>query len=186
MGDRLTNFLLRLPSAVCMRARILYLRLFGVKLSGRCWIQKIQVPRNPWDIQIDRASLDRDVVLLTSGDRRSEPRIIIRHGCYFNRFTFIDATEQIEFGEGCFVGPHCYITDHDHGIKMGMPIGNQPLIGSPVRIGKGAWIGAGVTVLKGVQIGEGAVIGAGAVVTKDVAAFSIVAGVPARQIAARE
>ena len=50
---------------------------------------------------------------------------------------------------------------------------------SPVRIGKDAWIGAGAMVLRGVTVGEGGVVAAGAVVTKDVPAFSIVAGNPA-------
>lgn len=50
---------------------------------------------------------------------------------------------------------------------------------SPVRICDDAWVGAGAMVLRGVTVGEGAVVAAGAVVTKDVPAFSIVAGNPA-------
>lgn len=42
------------------------------------------------------------------------------------------------------------------------------------------WIGYGVTVLSGVHIGQGAVVAAGAVVTKDVPAYAIVGGVPAK------
>lgn len=49
-----------------------------------------------------------------------------------------------------------------------------------VTIGHDVWIGHGVTVLAGVSIGTGAVIGAGAVVSKDVAPYEIVGGVPAR------
>ncbi|MGD1876366.1 MAG: chloramphenicol acetyltransferase [Kiloniellaceae bacterium] len=51
-----------------------------------------------------------------------------------------------------------------------------------VTLGHDIWIGHGVTVLAGVTIGTGAVVGAGAVVSKDVAPYSIVAGVPARPI----
>lgn len=47
------------------------------------------------------------------------------------------------------------------------------------------WIGQRATVRAGVRIGRGAVIGAGAVVTKDVAPYSVVAGVPARQVRVR-
>lgn len=47
-------------------------------------------------------------------------------------------------------------------------------------IGDDVWIGARAIVLPGVTVGTGAVIGAGAVVTKDVAPYAIVAGVPAR------
>lgn len=49
----------------------------------------------------------------------------------------------------------------------------------PVRICDDAWVGAGAMVMRGVTIGQGAVVAAGAVVTKDVPAFSIVAGNPA-------
>ena len=54
-----------------------------------------------------------------------------------------------------------------------------------VTIGHDVWIGHGVTVTAGVTIGTGAVIGAGAVVTKDVAPYTVVGGVPARVIKRR-
>ena len=50
----------------------------------------------------------------------------------------------------------------------------------PIRICDDAWIGMNVIVLKGVTIGEGAIVGAGSVVTKDVPAWTIVAGNPAK------
>ena len=49
-------------------------------------------------------------------------------------------------------------------------------------VGKGTSFGANSTVLCGVKIGEYAFIGAGAVITRDVPAFAVMAGVPARQI----
>jgi phosphonate metabolism protein (transferase hexapeptide repeat family) len=54
-----------------------------------------------------------------------------------------------------------------------------------VTIGHDVWIGHGATILPGVAIGNGAVIGAGAVVAKDVEAYTIVGGVPARVIRRR-
>ena len=54
-----------------------------------------------------------------------------------------------------------------------------------VTIGHDVWIGHGVTVTAGVTIGTGAVVGAGAVVTRDVAPYTVVGGVPAREIKRR-
>lgn len=54
-----------------------------------------------------------------------------------------------------------------------------------VIIGNDVWIGHGVIVLPGVTVGDGAVLAAGAVVTKDVAPYTIVGGVPAKMIRPR-
>lgn len=54
--------------------------------------------------------------------------------------------------------------------------------GYDVTIGNDVWIGSGVSILGGIQIGDGAIIAANATVTKDVAPYTIVAGVPGRVI----
>jgi acetyltransferase-like isoleucine patch superfamily enzyme len=51
-----------------------------------------------------------------------------------------------------------------------------------ITLRKGCWIGARSTVLPGITVGIGAIVGAGAVVTEDVPDYTVVAGVPAREI----
>ena len=184
--DEWVNRLIRYPGAIAMRLRVARLRLTGAQIGRKCWIRRIRVPRNPWDIAIgDEVALDDDVVLLTTGLRTPQSRLTIGSGTYVNRFTMFDASERIELGRNCLVGPFCYITDHDHAHAEGRSIRDQLLVGAPVLVGDDVWIGAGVIILKGVSVGHGAVIGAGSVVTRSVAPYAKVAGVPAMAIGAR-
>lgn len=54
--------------------------------------------------------------------------------------------------------------------------------GDPVTVGNDVWIGANAIIMGGVTVGDGAVVAAGAVVTKDVPAYAVVGGVPAKVI----
>ncbi len=83
----------------------------------------------------------------------------------------------IYIGDDCLIGHSVILATLNHHLEPSL---RQNLDHAPIRIGKGAWIGARVTILAGVTIGEYAVVAAGAVVTKDVAPYTIVAGVPAR------
>jgi acetyltransferase-like isoleucine patch superfamily enzyme len=49
-----------------------------------------------------------------------------------------------------------------------------------VTLGNDVWVGHGAVIMPGVTIDDGAVVGSSSVVTKDVAPYTIVAGVPAR------
>lgn len=59
----LIKCLMRYPSAAAIRLRTLRLRLARVQIGRKCWIRRITIPRNPWDIVIDnRLKLDDEVV----------------------------------------------------------------------------------------------------------------------------
>ncbi len=61
----------------------------------------------------------------------------------------------------------------------GHPLILDDVASAPVVLEDDAWIGFNATILKGVIIGQGAVVGASSVVTKDVVAYTVVAGSPA-------
>ncbi len=163
--------------------RIAILRFAEGQIGRDCRIESIQLPRNPWNIELaDGVALDRDVVLLATGSRVSRPRIAIGQRTYINGWTMIDASLAISIGEDVMIGPSCYITDHDHGTRPGTLISRQHLVEMPISIGNNVWIGANVTILKGVNVGNDTIIAAGSVVTRDVVPSDRVAGVPARSI----
>lgn len=62
---------------------------------------------------------------------------------------------------------------------------SQPFVSGPVTIGHDVWLGQGALLKGGVSVGDGAIVAARAVVTRDVPAYAIVAGVPARVVRLR-
>jgi len=168
----------RLGQGLASRSRNLAYRLLGVDFRDYCWLRAVEIPRQWSDITLHGCSLDRGVVLLCSGTPRPG-KIEIGHGAYLNRYTILDAHERICLGRDVMIGPHCFITDGDHGIVAGASVKSQPMTARPVIIEDEAWLGAHVTVLPGVRIGRGAVIGAGSVVTHDVPAGTVAFGSPA-------
>jgi putative colanic acid biosynthesis acetyltransferase WcaF len=61
----------------------------------------------------------------------------------------------------------------------------RPLVTAPIHVGRGGFVFAEAFIGMGVTIGEGAVVAARAVVVRDVAAFDVVAGNPARRVGGR-
>lgn len=61
----------------------------------------------------------------------------------------------------------------------------QGTVATPIVIGKDVWIGANAVILPGRNIGDGAVVGAGSVVTKNIPAYEVWAGNPAKKIGER-
>jgi len=116
-------------------------------------------------------------------DSRGDPIIVIGDRCTLGKGIGIVGHERIELGDDIWTGHYVYITDQNHGYEdVSMPIGTQLWKDAPVSIGSGSWLGHGCVILPGVQIGEHVAVAAGAVVTRDVPAFSVVAGVPARVV----
>ena len=115
-----------------------------------------------------------------------ENRFHIGEGTWIGPQCFMYASAGIEIGKHVGIGPKVVIvtSQHDMGDRS-LPILHAPLKHAPVVIGDGSDIGCSAVILPGVTIGAGAQIGAGSVVTKDVPAYVIAAGAPARVIRER-
>ena len=89
----------------------------------------------------------------------------------------------VRMGDRAGLGQHVFISGFNHGYADGTRDSNeQKLVRKEVVIGRESHIGANSVVVAGVTIGERCQIGAGSVVTKDIPAYSVAVGNPARVI----
>lgn len=119
------------------------------------------------------------------GNQHFNPEIQIGDDCEFGEYNHITAINEITIGKGLLTGRWVTITDNSHGETdinslKSKPIDRKIVSKGPVKIGNNVWIGDKATILPNVTIGDGAVIAANAVVTKDVPAYSVAAGIPAK------
>ncbi len=109
-------------------------------------------------------------------------RVEIGEGTIVGQNAFLDGRDKLKIGKHVDIASDVMIYNSEHDIKAA----DFAAICEPVEIGDYVFIGPRSIILPGVKIGKGAIIAAGAVVTKDVADFAIVGGVPAKVIGERE
>jgi len=115
-----------------------------------------------------------------------QPRLTIKEGVYIGCNTYISIKQPITIGQEAIVGDYsCIISaSHDESINQ-IPIEMETLVDAPVNIEDKVCIESYVTVLPGVTIGEGAFICKGSVVTKNVPAYEVWEGIPAKFVKKR-
>lgn len=105
--------------------------------------------------------------------------IIIGRNVFINACCHFQDHGGVTLGDGCLIGHNVVFATLNHGMA---PEDRGAMYPAPIRLGKNVWIGSNSTVLRGVTIGDNAIVAAGSVVTKDVAANTVVGGVPAKYI----
>jgi UDP-2-acetamido-3-amino-2,3-dideoxy-glucuronate N-acetyltransferase len=106
---------------------------------------------------------------------------VIGRNCKISSHTFI--CEGVTLEDGVFVGHGVMFTNdlYPRAVNMdGTLQTDADWTVATTLVKNKASIGSNATVLAGITIGEGALVGAGAVVTRDVAAYTVVSGVPAK------
>lgn len=110
--------------------------------------------------------------------------LVIGADCTINSYAIV--TGKVTMGDGVRIASLASIYGFNHGYEStDVPIFRQPITSKGIEIGDDVWIGANAVIVDGVSIGAHSIIGAGAVVTKDVPAYSIAGGSPARVIRSR-
>ncbi|MDO9377013.1 MAG: sugar O-acetyltransferase [Ferruginibacter sp.] len=129
--------------------------------------------------QITGSPLDESITVFTpfyinyGKHTRIGKNVFINFDCVFLDLGGITIEDNV------LIAPKVSLLSEGHPIS---PQSRQSLIPGHIHIKKNAWIGAGATILAGVTIGENAVVAAGSVVSKDVAANTVVGGIPAKVV----
>jgi putative colanic acid biosynthesis acetyltransferase WcaF len=136
--------------------RCFLLRSFGARIGRACSVYPKAVIWAPWNLRCG------DVVAIADGAIVYNPALV-------------------ELGSHSILSQESYLcgATHDPDVR------DFPLVSRPIAIGPYAWICARATVQPGVSVAEGAVLGLGSVATKNLEAWTIYGGVPARRIRER-
>lgn len=135
-----------------------------------------------------RVRFYRDDVIVAPGSH-IDPEVVIGRGTRINEPSYL---EPCTIGCYCAIGGRLVVRSANHRMQFlnieedlqVRTLGASSVLGPRewVTIGNGVWIGDSVFVAPGVHIGDGAIIGGGSVVTRDVPAYAVAAGNPARFI----
>jgi putative colanic acid biosynthesis acetyltransferase WcaF len=133
------------------------LRCFGAKIHRTSVVYSSARIYMPWNLEMDEYSC-------------LSPEV----DCY--------NVDKVKIGAHAVVSQKCYLCTASHDVSSRL----HPLITAPIVVKDQAWLGASAYIGMGVEVGQGAVVGATASVYKDVEAWTIVGGNPAKFIKKRE
>jgi putative colanic acid biosynthesis acetyltransferase WcaF len=164
LGNRLLRFawgivcaLLFRPSLRPMHAwRSFLLRAFGATIGPACHIYPGARIWAPWNLCC------ADQVTIADGAIVYNPKLVV-------------------LGSHAIISQEAYLCGATHDYEAP----GFPLVPSEISIGAYAWVCARATVQPGVSVGEGAILALGGVATRNLDAWSVYAGVPARRIKER-
>lgn len=125
--------------------------------------------------------------------RKIRPAILRRLGAKVGKDVFIgdyvhvdlNHSDLIEIEDGVNIAGDVRFLCHKKDLsnyKIGDIYGMQPYKYGKIHLCKNCAIGTGALVMPGVTVGEGAIVGAGAMITKDIPAWTLALGVPAKVV----
>lgn len=179
--NRLHGFLVRMKTA-------LYYRRIFAAVGKHSLIYKPLLLSGTQYVQIGAGTLIRPGARIEAivVDPARPPRIEIGNNVNIEQNVHVVCTSRITIGDNVSITGNCSIVDTvhpfddlDNPTKIGARIDPVP---RPVEIGDGTFVGIGVVILPGVRIGPRCVIGANSTVVRDIPAYSIAVGSPAKVV----
>ncbi len=174
-----------LPGRLGRLARAATARLRGASLGARVTLEPGFVLTGGDRVRVGLSfSADRGSAVHAHGGGR----VTVGDRVSLNRNVLLDAANggAIEIGSDVMIGPNVVVraSNHEHA-DAARPIREQGHRPGTIVVEDGVWIAANAVVLPDVRIGAHSIVAAGAVVSKDLPAYSIAAGVPAKVIRER-
>ena len=186
--------------------KIFYKSLFAEVGRGVVFGRNL-VLRHPHKMKIGRnVMIDEQCVLDAKGCETAEfvlgDNVIVSRGCILSaKSGSLKIGDNVNFGANCLVysgkkihvgrdtlfAAQCYVGGSMYHLDQpDVPPIQQGSYARGVTIGSGCWLGAGAKVLDGVEVGDGVIIGSGAIANKNIEAFTVAVGVPAKVIKKRK
>ncbi|HEY5182492.1 MAG TPA: acyltransferase [Dermatophilaceae bacterium] len=159
------------------RARARDLEMASLHFVGKLPVHRLRI----WLIRAWGGKIHPTVTFYHGFEIRAARRLTIGPRTNIGNDAILDARGSLTIGSDVNFSTGVNVWTGQHGW-------NDPGFAyeaEPVIIGDRAWISARVTILPGVTVGEGAVVAAGSVVTRDVPAYTLVGGVPAKFLGVR-
>ncbi|OAA52940.1 Trimeric LpxA-like protein [Cordyceps fumosorosea ARSEF 2679] len=158
-----------------------YSRRNQVELWRRLTLDERALPPRAATEAEDEALLEREPFVCAPVRAEYGFNIRLGESTWVNWNTTFHDTVPVTIGARSLVGPNCAFYCGAHHVDPALRDGDRGLwFERPIIVGEDCWIGGNVVVLGGVTIGRGCTIGAGSVVTRDVPAFHVATGNPAR------
>ena len=173
-----------MPGGVGYRCRALWFRRSFGTMGGNATLGPGLQVTGPARIVIGDAFSCWRLCTLAACD---DGTVVIGNHVSLNANVYLNACGgHIAIGNDVLIGPNVVLRSNDHVVAASdRPIRLQGHVSGRIDIEDDVWVAANVTVVGGVRIGRGAVVAANAVVTRDVAPYTIVGGVPAKPIGLR-
>ena len=167
-----------------MRKRLADWRLATVLYLANWWLNRVpfHAVRNAYYRRVCRVALAPGSSIHMGAWLTTMGGITIGAGTTIDQGVRLDGRGGLTIGASVSIGPEVALLTAEHDPQSPDFAGRT----APVVIEDHAWLGMRAMVLPGVTVGKGAVVAAGAVVTRDVPAYAIVGGVPAKVIGERQ
>lgn len=148
----------------------------GYAICRRWW--RFQRTCRRWRLALFCERCGRTVSVVGQPVLRNAERLSIGEGCTINHGVVFSAKGGITIGRDVRISN--YVVLETAQLDVHDMTSGHVHICKPIVVGDHVWIATGAIILPGVTIGDGAVIAAGAVVSRDVPAYHLAKGVPAR------